>query len=111
MHRSLLLAPATREKHRVNEPNFASAGLVSQEKYLLLVGVCFRVGSRRVTVGHSAQREESVFVPDFLADLLVLGRRVIAFRGIFQLAVQVGDLLFDILDSLLFLGDLRLFIL
>jgi hypothetical protein len=46
MHRSLLFAAATREKHRVNERDSAPWGLVSQEKYLLLVGVDIQAESK-----------------------------------------------------------------
>jgi hypothetical protein len=42
MHSSLRCGAATREKHRVNERDFAPEGLGSQEKYLLLVGVDIR---------------------------------------------------------------------
>jgi hypothetical protein len=41
MHRSLRCGTATRQKHSVNERNSAPKALVSQEKYLLLVGVRF----------------------------------------------------------------------
>jgi len=45
MHRSLRCAAATREKHRVNKRDSALRGLVSQEKYLLLVGVSIPAGA------------------------------------------------------------------
>jgi hypothetical protein len=48
MHRNLRRAPATREKYRISEPNFAPADIVSQEKYPLLVGVSIRPGARRI---------------------------------------------------------------
>jgi hypothetical protein len=85
MHRSLRCGAATRQKHSVNKRNSARMVLVSQEKYPLLVGVHFPEGFA-AHFRHSPRREESVFALDFLAGLLVLGRRIIAFRGIFELA-------------------------
>jgi hypothetical protein len=49
MHRSLRFAAATREKYRVNERDSAPWGLVSQEKYPLLVGV-------HIPAGHNQKR-------------------------------------------------------
>ena len=57
MHRSLRLAAATREKRDVNERDSARRGLVSQEKYILLVGVGFR-SPARFGPTLSRQREE-----------------------------------------------------
>jgi hypothetical protein len=51
VHRSLRSAAATREKHRVNERDSALRGLVSQEKYLLLVVVGFPRGADQKTRG------------------------------------------------------------
>jgi hypothetical protein len=110
MHRSLRLAAATREKRGVNERNSARRGLVSQEKYLLLVGVGLRQELPVVPVTILCRAKNPLAV-NFLDALLALGGWIFAFWGIFQLALELRDFLFDLLNGLLLCGDLRLLIL
>jgi hypothetical protein len=73
MHRSLRLAAETREKQGVNERNSAPMTLVSQEKYLLLVGVHFPHGPAPHFHGQ-------------LAKLVVVNRGIVGLWGILELA-------------------------